>query len=62
MAIDPKIDLTLDELKTIIHGLRMSTLSFVEENARTEINAMIKALPLPEKIDHLDTIPSSITG
>ena len=33
MPIDNKIDLTLDELKTIIHGLRMSTLSFVEDNA-----------------------------
>ena len=62
MPIDNKIDLTLDELKTIIHGLRMSTLSFVEDNALDEIKAMIKALPLPEAIDKLVTIPMGIKG
>jgi hypothetical protein len=62
MPIDNNIDITLDELKTIIHGLRMSTLSFVEDNAIDEIKAMIKALPLPEAIDKLVTIPMGIKG
>lgn len=60
MAIDNTVDITLDELKTIIHGLRMSTFSFVEDNAIDEIKAMIKALPLPENIDKLAIVPMAI--
>jgi len=53
MAIDNTVDLPTDELKVIIHALRMSNLAFVEDNAIDEIRAMIKALPLPEQIDQL---------
>jgi hypothetical protein len=56
MEIDNKVDLTREEIKTIVHGLRMSTLSFVEDNAVDEIEAMIKALPLPEEIDKMESI------
>ena len=49
----PNTELTVQEMKTIIHALRMSTLSFVEENAINEIQSMIKALPLPEEIDRI---------
>jgi len=60
MAIDDTVDLTLDELSVIIHGLRMHTLSFVEDAAVDEIEAMIKALPLPEQMNKLAQYPSAI--
>lgn len=42
---------TFNELKQIILGLRMSTLSFVEEGAISEIQSMIKSLPSPEELE-----------
>lgn len=60
MPLDNKNELTLEELKTIIHGLRMSTLSFVEDGALSEINSMIKMLPLPEEIDKLTRFPKAV--
>lgn len=60
MPIENKVQLTIEELKTIIHGLRMSTFSFVEDNAMIEIGAMIKALPSSEEIDKLAGAPKAI--
>lgn len=60
MAIDNTTDVTLERLKIIIHGLRMSTFVFVEDNAIDEIKSMIKALPLPEEIDKLVLLPAAI--
>lgn len=60
MPTNDATDITLEELKTIIHGLRMSTLAFVEDNAIDEIKSMIKALPLPEDIDRMALYPNSV--
>ena len=60
MGIDNTVEITLDELKIIIHGLRMSTFSYVEDNASDEIKAMIKALPLPEDMGKMVGIPMAI--
>ena len=53
MPQDVSFDVTLQDLRAIIHGLKMFSLSFVEEKALTEINSMIKALPSPETINTL---------
>ena len=45
---------SIEELKVIIHGLRMSTLVSVEVGAIDEVQHMIQALPLPEELDRLD--------
>ena len=54
-------NLSVGDLKIIIHGLKMAGFSFVDQQALTEINAMIKSLPGPEEIDkltinHMETI------
>ena len=59
-VIENKTQLTIDDLKTIIHGIRMASFSFVEDDAMVEINAMIKALPLPEEIDKMAASPGAI--
>jgi hypothetical protein len=50
---------SIEELKDIIKGLRMSTFSFVECGAIDEVNHMIQALPVPEELDRL-TLPMAI--
>ena len=50
---------SIEELKDIIKGLRMSTFSFVDPNAIDEINHMIQTLPVPEELDRL-TLPMAI--
>ena len=47
-------EVTLQDLRAIIHGLKMATFSFVEEGALTEIKSMIKSLPSPEGINALE--------
>ena len=54
-------NVTLDELKSIIHGLKMSPLSFIEDGAAEEIKAFIKALPSPEQLDGIASVPINIT-
>lgn len=46
-------NLSVQDIKTIIHGLKMAGFSFVDPQALSEINAMIKSLPGPEEIDGL---------
>lgn len=58
MPTEPK--LSIEEIRTIIHGLKMSGLSFIEEGAKEEIQAMINALPSSEMIDKLAQTPASI--
>jgi len=60
MEIDDKIQLTIDDLKKIIHGLHMASFSFVEDDAMDEIKLMIKALPLPEQVDKMVMTPKAI--
>ena len=47
-------EITLQDLRAIVHGLKMTPLAFVEEAALDEIEAMIKVLPGPESINSLD--------
>ena len=54
MSPEATFEVTLQDLRAIIHGLKMASLSFVEEKALTEINAMIKSLPGPEEINILE--------
>ena len=51
-----KLDVTLQDLRAIIHGLKMASLGFIEDGAVDEINAMIKTLPGPETINELDSM------
>ena len=51
---------TIQELRTIIQGLKLSGLSFVDEEALTEIRAMIKTLPSAEELNTLINNPRSI--
>ena len=53
-------NLTLDELKTIIHGLRMSGFSSVEPEALSQIQFRIKNLPVSEEMDKLADDPVSL--
>ena len=53
------VNLTIHDLKAIIHGLKMSSFNFIEEGALDEIKAMIKALPSPESIDKMIESPDS---
>jgi hypothetical protein len=53
-------NLTLEELKSIIHGLRMSGFSFVEQEALPQIQFRIKNLPVTEELDKLADDPVSI--
>ena len=59
---DTTISITVGELKVIIHGLKMSMLTFVEEGACDEIKAMISALPESEAIDALSAVPMAINN
>jgi len=54
------IDFTLRELREIILGLRMSGLSFVEDGAISEIQAMIKSLPSAEDLEKHYSNPESL--
>jgi len=54
MPTENKLDVTLQDLRAIIHGLKMASLGFIEDGAVDEINAMIKTLPGPETINELD--------
>jgi len=60
MPTNDTIDITLQDLRAIIHGLKMAPLGFIDDGAVDEINAMIKALPGPETINSLD--PMEIKG
>ncbi|MFW5887719.1 MAG: hypothetical protein ACOCUH_02870 [Bacteriovoracia bacterium] len=54
------IDETLQDIRTIIHGLKMADLSFVEQDALNEINLMIKDLPNPEELPNIAESPGSV--
>ena len=54
MSPEATFEVTLQNLRAIIHGLKMASFSFVEEKALSEINSMIKSLPGPETINTLD--------
>ena len=43
----------LTDIRAIIHALKMANLSFVEEDAATEIKNFIKNLPSAEKMNEL---------
>ena len=48
------LDISIEELKKIIHGLRMSQFNYVEDNIRDEVQHMIQSLPSPEELDKVD--------
>ena len=60
MAIDDTTEVTVQELRTIVQGLKMSGLAFVEEGALDEIRSMIKSLPSAEEINRMTTTPDAI--
>jgi hypothetical protein len=57
MEFKVKNDLTIEELKEIIHALKMENFAYLEVGAVDEIKAMIKVLPAPEKIDRMTIFP-----
>lgn len=59
-VIDDKTQLSVDDLKTIVHGLKMASFNFVEDDAMDEIKLMIKALPSSEKIEQMIQFPKAI--
>jgi len=60
MPVENTIAITLQDLKTIIHGLKMASLAFVEDDAVDEIEAMISSLPGPEELNGYVTTPDSL--
>jgi hypothetical protein len=54
------VNLTIDDIKIIVHGLKMNSFSYIEPNAFDEIKFMIKGLPQPEEIDKMTQFPHSI--
>jgi hypothetical protein len=60
MPLEESTDVTLQDLRAIIHGLRMANLSFVEQDALDEIEAMIKELPHPEDLAQMADSPSML--
>ena len=54
------VKLTIDDIKIIIHGLKMNSFSYIEPNAFDEIKFMIKGLPQPEEIDKMPQFPHTI--
>jgi len=52
--------LTLDELRKIVLGLKMSGLAYVEQNALDDIGLRIKGLPSPEALSEFGNNPRSI--
>jgi len=60
MAIDDTTEITVQEIRTIVQGLKMSGWGFIESGAIDEIKAMIKALPSAEEINKMTTTPNAI--
>ena len=58
--IDDTTEITVQELRTIVQGIKMAGLGFIEEGAIDEIKAMIKALPSAEEINKMTTTPNAI--
>jgi hypothetical protein len=54
------IPVTLEELRDIILGLRLSNFSYIDRDALDEINAMIKTLPSAEALSKMEMYPESI--
>ena len=52
--------LSIENLKDIIHALRMNNFARVEDQALDEIKAMIKVLPEPEELDKMYMSPESV--
>lgn len=53
-------DLSLQDLRVIIHGLRMASFSSVDEDAAIQIQERIKSLPSPESLLKIDDNPKAI--
>lgn len=60
MPLENTVDVTLQDLRAIIHGLKMASLSFVEPEALDEIEAMIKSLPGAEELNQYAMDPPSL--
>jgi len=60
MPLENTVDVTLQDLRAIIHGLKMTSLSFVEPEALDEIEAMIKSLPGAEELNQYAMDPPSL--
>ena len=59
----PEVDelaVAMQNLRAVIHSLRMNNLAFVDSEALDEIRSMIKSLPAPEELNGLATSPESI--
>ncbi len=54
------MDPSFEQLKKIIHGLKMHGLSFVDQDALSGIQAQIKYLPSPEELDKLNGSPDKL--
>lgn len=53
-------EVTLRDLRVIIHGLRLEGFAYVEEQALTDIQQMIKGLPSPETLNAMVNNPGDI--
>lgn len=51
------LEVSMQNLRAVIHSLRMNNLAFVEPEALDEIEAMIKSLPTPEQLNGLAETP-----
>lgn len=54
--------ITLQDLRAIIHQLKMGSISNIEEDAQIEINDMIRSLPGPEQINGIADNLGAIEG
>lgn len=53
-------DLTLQDMRVIIHGLKMSGFAYIEPEALDQIKFRIKSLPNPEELNSLGDDPASL--
>ena len=61
--IDEQLELTkmeMADVRAIVHALKMATLSYVEEEALTEIKQLIESLPSAERINQLASTPEGL--
>ena len=59
MAKQP-IDVSLQDLRAMIHALKMAGLSFVEPDAQQELLYLIQRLPSPEELNKLAEVPENL--
>jgi len=54
------LEITLQDIRAIVHGLKMAGLAFVDQEALGDIESRIKLLPSPEEINKIAESPKAI--